>query len=163
MKKKSFLKLSLTGWLFTIFFQLSCHQPEGVKKDHFRHLAEIHKNGLVLYIDKVDSRQVIKSENYSAFSSYKIGFVDSMPANKKMQQEQAVYFDYRMGNDWKAVIGSDSIAPVYFQPVTGLNKMIKEGILVFELPHGKQPDALVYNDSFGDWQQQTIALNQNFK
>ena len=163
MRKNSFLKLSLTGWLFTIFFNQACHQPAAVKKDHFRHLAEIHKNGSVLYIDKVDSRRVMKSDDYSAFSSYKIGFVDSMPANVKMQQEQTVYFDYRMGNDWKAVIGADSIAPVYFQPVTGLNKMIKEAIIVFELPAGKQPDALVYNDSFGDWQKQIIALNQNYK
>lgn len=146
-----------------LFFQQSCHQPvAGVKKKN-THLAEMHKNGSVIYIDKIDSRQVMKSENYNAFSSYKIGFVDSVPVNAKFEKERTVYFDYRMGNDWKAVIGNDSIAPVYFQPATGLNKMIKEVILVFELPAGKQPDALVYNDSFGDWQQQTIALNQNFK
>lgn len=160
MRKILFIAIISAPWV--CLFQQACHQPVAAKPV-VRHLAEIHKNGSVLYIDKVDSRYVLKPDNKDAFTSYKIGFEDSVQGNSTHEQQKNVYFDYRMSNDWKAVVDGDSVAPVFFQPVQGLSSKVKEGIIVFELPAGKQPDALVYDDSFGAWQKQVIALNQNIK
>jgi len=140
----------------------ACRQPVAAAKV-VRHLAVMAKNGSTLYVDPADSRQVMKTDSSDAFVAYKIGFTDSLPADKKYEQERNVYYDFRMVNDWKAVVGNDSISAVFFQPVTALNKMNKEGILVFELQAGQHPDVLVYDDSFGDWQKQIIALTPHLK
>ncbi|THU40043.1 hypothetical protein FAM09_09155 [Niastella caeni] len=152
----------LSAVLVLLYVQ-ACQQPAAKTIPAIRHLAEVHKNGSTLYVDRADSRQVMKADSSEVFIAYKIGFEDSVQGDKKYEQERNVYYDFRMAGDWKAVVDSDSIAPVFFQPVTGLNKTNKEGILVFELPAGKRPDALVYNDSFGGWQQQIIALNPHLK
>jgi hypothetical protein len=141
----------------------ACQQSAARTKSTVRHMAEVRRNGSTLYIDSADSRQVMKADSNEVFIAYKIGFEDSLTGDKKYEQERNIYYDLRMASDWKAVVGGDSIAPAHFQPLTGLNKMCKEGILIFELPSGKQPDALVYDDSFGDWQKQIIALNHHLK
>ena len=141
----------------------ACRESVTKTKPVVRHLAERHLNGATIYIDKVDSRRVMKSDSSDAFTAYKIGFTDSLPHDKKYERDRTVYYDFRMANDWKAVIDGDSILPVFYQPVTGLNKMVSEGILVFELPAGRQPDELVYDDSFSDWQRQIIALTPHLK
>jgi hypothetical protein len=141
----------------------ACHQSVARVKPAVRHLAERRMNGSAIYIDRADSRQVMKADSAGAFTAYRIGFTDSLPRDEKYQRQRTVYYQFRMANDWKAVIGSDSIRPVFYQPITGLNKMATEGILVFEFSAGRQPDALVYDDSFGDWQRQLIALTPHLK
>ncbi|MBO9203997.1 MULTISPECIES: DUF4352 domain-containing protein [Niastella] len=140
----------------------ACRQSVVIARPE-RHLAELHKNGADLYIDRIDSRLVMKADSYDTYVAYKVDFRDSVQGDKKLEQERNVYYDYKMANDWKVVVDSDTISPVFYQPVTGLNAMNKEGVLVFELPVGKHPDALLYDDSFGDWQKQFIALNPTLK
>jgi hypothetical protein len=163
MRKEIILRKSFVSGLCAAICLQACQHPVAGARVAKRHLVEISRNGSTLYIDRIDSRQIIKSDSNGTFTAYKIEFEDSVQRDKKYEQDKTVYFEYRLGNDWKAVIDGDSIAPVFFQPVTGLNKMNKEGILVFELPAGKQADALVYDDSFGNWQQQIIALNPHIK
>lgn len=162
MSKEIMYRIVLLSMMCGFICLQACRQPLAEAKV-VRHLAEVHKNGSTLYVDRADSRQVMKADSSNAFVAYKIGFTDSLPADKKVEQERNVYYDFRMVNDWKAVVGSDSISAVFFQPVTGLNKMNKEGILVFELQPGQHPDVLVYDDSFGDWQKQLIALTPHLK
>jgi hypothetical protein len=163
MRKEIICKIMLLSMMSGIVCLQACHQPNTGAKIIVRHMAELHSNGSVLYVDPADSRQVMKADCSEAFVAYRIGFEDSLTSDKKIEQARNVYYDLRMASDWKAVIGSDSISPVFYQPVTRLNKVSKEGILVFELPAGRRPDALVFDDSFGDWQKQIIALNPHLK
>lgn len=140
----------------------ACRQSVGGARPE-RHLAVLHKNGADLYIDRIDSRRVMKADSNETYVAYKIGFTDSLQGDKKFEQERNVYYDFRMANDWKAVVENDTLSPVFFQPLTGLNNMNKEGVLVFELPAGKHPHVLVYDDTFGNWQKQIIALNPTLK
>jgi hypothetical protein len=158
MRKEINGAIMLLNMVCAVVCLQACHESEARTKPVIRHLAERHINGSTIYIDKADSRQVMRTDSAGAFTAYRIGFTDSLPRDEKYQMQRVVYYQFKMANDWKAVIGSDSISPVFYQPITGLNKMITEGILVFEFPAGRQPDALVYDDSFGDWQRQLIAL-----
>jgi len=163
MRKKINGVIMLLNMVSIVMCLQACHQSVARAKPAIHHLAERYSNGSTIYIDRADSRQVMKADSSEAFTAYKVGFTDSLQHDKKYEQERTVYYEFRMANDWKAVIGTDSIAPVFYQPVTGLNKMNTEGILVFELPAGRQPDVLVYDDSFGDWQRQIIALTPHLK
>ncbi len=163
MRKEIIVKVMKLYMICGVVCLQACQQPDANTKLAVKHMAEMTRNGSTLFIDPADSRQVMKADSGEAFVAYKIGFANSVQGDKKYEQERNVYFDFRMVNDWKAVVGSDSITPVHFQPLTGLNGTNKEGILVFELPAGKQPDLLVYDDSFGDWQQQIIILNSHLK
>lgn len=138
----------------------ACNQAANASSAGRKHLVEINKNGDLLYVDKTSISRVMKETGDSYFSSYVIGFADSIKGNSKSESEKTLYFQYRMSNDWKAVLNGDSLLPVFFQPVTKLNSMTREGIIVFELPGGQHPDTLVFNDSFGQWEQQVIVLNQ---
>jgi hypothetical protein len=163
MRKQIIVKIMLLSMVCGVVCLQACQQSAAKAKQAVRHLAEVHKNGAAIYIDPADSRQVMKADSSELFTAYKIGFKDSETSDKKHEQERNVYYDFKMVNDWKAVVAGDSIAPVFFQPLTGLNKSKKEGILVFELPAGKHPEALIYDDSFGDWHKQIIALNPHLK
>lgn len=163
MRIEVVFKIMLLSMISGVVCLQACHQPNAGARVPVRHMAEVRRNGSILYIDPADTRQVMKADSSGVFVAYKVGFEDSLTSDKKYEQARNVYYNFRMSNDWKAVIGSDSITPVFYQPVTGLNKVSKEGILVFELPVGQHPDALVYDDSFGDWQKQIIALNPHLK
>ncbi|OQP63234.1 hypothetical protein A3860_25430 [Niastella vici] len=163
MAREIIYRIVLLGTVWAFICLQACESTAAKVKPVIKHMAEIHRKGSDLYLDEADSRQVMKAGSNNNFIAYKIGFTDSLTDDKKFEQKRIEYYDYRMVNDWKAVVNGDSISPVFFQPVTGLNKMNREGILVFELPTGSQPDALVYDDSFGNWQKQIIALNPHLK
>ena len=163
MRKEIIFKILFFGLTSGVICLLACHQPNIKVKVTVKHLAEIHRNGAVLYVDPADSRQVIRADKPEAFIAYKIRFEDSVTNDKKHELGRNEYYDFRMAHDWKAVIGNDSIHPAFFRSVAGLNNISKEGILVFELPAGQHPDALIYDDFFGDWQKQVIALNPHLK
>ncbi|MFT3827197.1 MAG: hypothetical protein QM731_24940 [Chitinophagaceae bacterium] len=131
---------------------------------HKQHAVEISMNGSLLYADRINNGQVMtKGTDNNHFVSFRIGFKDSVQVDKKFEKERGVYFDFNMGNDWKALINGDSVAPVFYHPMPGLNNMEKQGMLVFEVPEGLHPDTLVYNDSFGQWNKQIIVFNGNSK
>jgi hypothetical protein len=129
------------------------------------HMAEIRSGESSLYVDPADNRLVMniseERAGSSGFYSYRVGFRDrSLPAPEH-EHERRKYFDYDMQRDWRLVAGGDSIAPVFFQPVPGLDKLTREGVLVFEIPTGIVPEALVYHDTFGDWGKQLIVLHSH--
>lgn len=163
MNNNTKILMSVVGLLW---MTESCNHPASAAASPVRHQVEIEKNGSVLYVDQVESNRILKQEEETntkgSFASFKIGLNNSFPFNSKREKEWGVHFEYNMTRDWVALIEGDSLSPVFFHPVIGLNTKTREAILVFELPAGaRQPDTLIYNDSFGTWQQQIIPLNQN--
>jgi hypothetical protein len=127
-----------------------------------KHLASINQPGALLYVDKVDNNRVLSQDVVQGgqFVSYLVGFCDSaLNRDAKVQQEKGVYYQFHVMNDWKAVVGGDSIAPVFYHPVVKLNSQEREGVLVFELSGDAEPEALVYRDATGLWGTQIIVLN----
>jgi len=141
----------------------ACHSRQDESTPRQKHLAAFAQRGSSLYVDKVDNRMVMSKESDTAtgrkFISYKVAFYDStLVSDDKKKEALGLYYQYKMPDDWKALVGKDSIAPVFYQPVTTLNSQANEGILVFELPDNIQPDALVYHDASGLWNTQIIVL-----
>lgn len=134
-------------------------QPPPAGRVHF---AERKRPGSLLYLDKVSNSVVMKTETRSGgtfFCSYLVGLQDSMVMDQARQVASQRYFEYDMSRDLKLLVRGDSIAPVFFQPIPKLNNLVKEGIVVFELPKNSLADTLVYRDSFGDWGTQLVMLN----
>lgn len=153
-------KIFCAGLISWMLF--SCNQSASSKATKKTHLVEISRPGALLYVDKVANNRVMADAGeHGQFVSYRIGFYDSIAhRDKKVQREATVYYQYKMSSDWKAVIAGDSIAPVFYQPMAGLNSQVNEGVLVFELPGQQEPDALVYHDATGLWQTQIIVLKE---
>ncbi|HET9056044.1 MAG TPA: hypothetical protein VFN30_04265 [Chitinophagaceae bacterium] len=133
-----------------------------------QHQVEIHNPGLgMIYIDKVPAQMVMSeadtSEGITKFCCYQVGIIDSgfvAKATDKKTLELGKYYQYDMQKDWFAMINGDSLLPVFFQPKTRKNANCFEGILVFETPKEKDPDTLVYKDSFGQWGTQNIIFKK---
>lgn len=147
------------------WLQVGCHTPSLPEEKPEHHLAMVVQRGEVLYVDRVDSRMVMTvhpgSGDPKDFHSFLIGWRDSLPGtDKKKIGQMTKYFQYDMQRDWVALVKGDSVYPVFFQEKPELDGRVKEGILVFELPAGLQPDTLVYKDSFGSWGTQLLALNR---
>lgn len=165
MKKNILILMVVIGQAWTG----GCNNAASAVAPRVRHHAEIEKYGSILFVDRVESKQVIKElvngkESGGAFATYKIGISNPFSTDSKRRSEWSIYFEYNMQKDWVAMLEGDSLSAVFFHPVIGLNGNTKEAILVFELPtNAKEPDTLVYNDSFGSWQKQIIPLNQNHK
>jgi hypothetical protein len=133
-----------------------------VQEARAHHLAEIVHADAMLYVDEVRNDLVLQQTEpagATAFCSYRVGI--EAHGRKDTQQETArqKYFEYEMQQDWKLVLNGDSIAPVFFHPMVRLNKAVREGVMVFEVPAGSVPHALVYDDTSGDWGKQLIILN----
>lgn len=131
------------------------------------HWAEIRNKGIgMIYIDKVDCNTALEKAdtigNLTRFHCYKIGFIDSMPAQPidKKQIEIEKYFQYEMYKDWIALVEGDSIQSVFYQSAIKKEKQKEEGVLVFEIDKNKQVDTLVYTDSYGSWGIQVIINNK---
>lgn len=150
----------MAGLLACLLASCGQQQPAGKSMPvREKHLAEKNGPGVRLVVDKVDNKLLMAAGERDRFVSYRIGFYDSVkPADKKELRERGVYYQYKMQRDWKAIVQGDSIAPVFYQPVAGLNDQVNEGVLVFELAEGQQPDTLVYEDATGLWQKQIIVL-----
>jgi hypothetical protein len=128
-----------------------------------KHLAQLTRQGASLYVDRVDNRVVLQPGKtaQNKFCSFRIGWTDSLAVTgKSASPEKERYFQYTVQHDWKALAGGDTLIPVFFQEKPGLNQQLKEGVMVFETPTGRQPDTLVYRDSFGAWGTQILILNR---
>jgi hypothetical protein len=163
MKKKMVWAASLGCLSLAAYCLTACQTQRPKAKPVALHLAEVHRNDHAVYVDQFDSRRLVQTAGANAFTCYKITFEDSELPDEKSKRERNLYYEFRAGNDWKALSAGDSIKPVFFQPIKGLNEQVKEVVLVFELPEGRRADTLVYNDSYGDWQQQVMPLNPNNK
>ncbi|HLP39533.1 hypothetical protein [Lacibacter sp.] len=131
-----------------------------------QHDVQIHYPGIgMIYIDKGDCTKLLRSDSVSAttFVCYRIGVLDSVQTkngNASYEEEKSVYYQYNMEHDWKALYQGDSLSPVFFHVTNRKQKNRFEGVLVFETPTGKNPDTLIYNDTYGVWGKQLIVLNR---
>lgn len=136
-----------------------------------RHQVQVQKKGEgMIYVDKVPCNAVMRTADSSGsvagFQCYLIGFIDSLPhapAADKKDIATGKYYEYDMQYDWTALANGDSLKPVFFQPKQKLQTHRSEGILVFELADGREPDTLIYKDSHGAWGVQKLLITGNNK
>lgn len=159
MRKRKLITVALVA--------LSACRSESVHKaagpDHY---LQIQEKGIgCIYLDKVPPETVLseaKSLNGKThFCAYKVGFEDSVLVTDKQQLlDKGKYYQYDMEKDWVMLHGGDSLRPVFFQPVTKHAMQLNEGVLIYEVPAGIEPDTLIYNDSYGFWGRHIILLNK---
>jgi hypothetical protein len=158
---------SVTRWFPGVVFCLllaACHNRNTPAAVPERHLASAARPGAGLYIDRVDIRVVMQTDSSTPnnFCSFRIGWADSTTGTDKVKAlEKERYFQYAIQNDWKALAGGDTLKAVFFQEKPALGGLLKEGVMVFEMNQGQQPDTLIYRDSFGAWGTQIFVLNRN--
>ena len=128
------------------------------------HLISVKKPKEVLYLDRLDNRVVLAvadTAGPTTFRSFLVGLRDSLGmTDGKRLQEREKYLQYDMQRDWTAIVGGDSLKPVFFQERPHLDGLSREGALVFEVPRGQRTDTLVYRDTYGDWGTQVFVLNE---
>ena len=138
------------------------HRGIGVAAEP-KHLISVSKPKEVLYLDRLDNRVVMAREDTAGptmFRSFLVGLRDSLvvtDADKKREREK--YLQYGMQQDWTAIVGGDSLKPVFMQEKPTLGGELRESALVFEVPRGAEADTLVYRDTYGDWGTQVFVLN----
>ena len=140
----------------------ACHNKSAPAAVPEKHLALLTRPGTSLYVDRVDNRVLMQADpaTKNHFYSFRIGWTDSAAGiDKRQSLEKERYFQYTMQYDWRALSGGDTLSAVFFQEKPGLSDQLKEGVMVFETPSGRQPDALIYRDSFGAWGTQLFVLN----
>jgi hypothetical protein len=152
------------NWLAGVLLLAACHQPSPAPPAE-RHLAMVSWAGSSISIDKADNRSVMRTEPApgaaTVFSSFLVRWEDSLAGtDRKRDLEREKYFQYHMQKDWVALINGDSLYPVFFQGKPELNRQRKEGVMVFEIPSDRQPDTLVYKDSFTSGGAQLFVLNR---
>jgi hypothetical protein len=131
-----------------------------------RHLAIVQKQGSSLVVDRIDNTIVMREDSSSSgrknFSSFLIGWRDTASKNDLAEAgKREKYFQYDMQKDWCGLIKGDSIRPVFFQEKPGLDKDLKQAVLVFETPAGVGPDTLIYKDTYGSGGTVIFVLNRN--
>jgi len=125
-----------------------------------KHFAQFDRGDQYLYLDKI-TNDFMKSEpnTESEFRSFKVGFLRSNIPTKELETEFGKYIEYQMQYDWKMMLKNDSLSPVFAHPVTNLNSLRREMILVFEVQKGQSAESLTYADSYGQWGRLNIPLN----
>ena len=127
------------------------------------HLIVTSKPGENLYVDRLDNRAILQQADTAGsttFCSILVGWRDSLPAaDAQRTRDKEKYIQYGVQQDWTALVGGDSVKPVFFQEKPHLDQQLREGALVFEVPRGCRVDTLVYRDTFGDWGTQVFVLN----
>jgi hypothetical protein len=142
---------------FVLLVFIACHSRTAPARRTEAHLVLRSRPGAALYLDRADPGSVMEAGTDAGhFACFRIGWVDSAATT---EVEKLRYFQYRVQNDWRALAAGDTLLPVFFQERPGLDQRVHEGVMVFETPAGRQPDTLVYRDSYGSWGKQMIVLN----
>ena len=143
---------------------------KGQNEPQEMHQAQIQKEGAgMIYVDKISCSSVLRSEDSAgntSFRCFRVGFIDSLvvaKATDKKNLDAGKYYQYDMQTDWVALINGDSSRPVFYHPRHRMENHRNEGILVFEVPRDKEPDTLVYADSYSSWGTHVIIINSNKK
>ena len=143
-----------------MFFSCKTKKPTVV----FKHLAEAGWRGSAgIYADRVPNSIVLKDEGpdtgRTVFYCLRVGFYDSTStADAKQQAAKEKYYQLDMYKDWVLLDNSDSIAPVFYQPVPPKEKQLTEQVLVYEIPKGFNPVSLLYKDPYGLLGNQHVLL-----
>jgi len=157
MRKYLILSLFVVG-------AVGCRHRVALGVSEEKHLISVKKSREALYLDRLDNRVVLQrvdTMGSTRFCSFLVGIRDSLvvtDAEKKREREK--YLQYDMQQDWTALVGGDSLKPVFMQEKPNLGGELREDALVFEIPKGVEADTLVYRDSFGDWGTQVFVLNE---
>ena len=170
MKKKMLTKMKnkfVPGVLVLVIVLFACKSAEkkNTVQAESNHYVEIRQLGIgMISLDKVPNEMVLQKSagsDYNKFFSYAVSFRDSsLITDQKKQLEMGKYYQYDMHKDWIALVNGDSVRPVFFQPGVKKTVQVNEGIIVFEIPSGIEPDTLFFSDSYGAWGQHQIFLNK---
>jgi hypothetical protein len=146
-----------------LLISAACRETHSTVSEDRKHLVSAGKPGEILYIDRLDNRAILQREDSAGptgFCSFLVGWRDSLPAGDgKRTVEKEKYIQYHMQQDWTAIVGGDSIKPVFLQEKPYLNQLLREAAMVFEIPRGSRADTLIYRDTWGDWGVQVFILN----
>ena len=148
---------------WVLLLMLACNKSKSVQSSILRHDVEIVKDAGMLYVDKVPNSVVMQNPETDSvktvFQSFLVGFKEyAAEAEPQTALARGVYFQYRMSQDWVALINGDSIRPVFSQSKVAVSQLITEQYIVFEIPKGTSVYTLVYRDSFGPWEEQKITF-----
>jgi hypothetical protein len=167
MKKKILTKMKVAIiYLVVVISFFSCMQEKkkNMTSSESNHYLEIRERGVgMISLDKVPNTMVMKKSEYgnSAFFSYQVSFLDSsLITDPKKQLDINKYYLYDMYKDWVALVNGDSVRPVFFQPGIKKTSQVNDGVIVFEMPRGIEPDTLLYLDSYGAWGTHQLFLNK---
>jgi hypothetical protein len=172
MRKTINMKMNIVSLTFLLAASGLFYSCKEVKQTHAtrKHLASVNNRGIgMIYVDKISSGAVIKTSDSTGdteFYCYLVGFVDSIITMKPKDNKDLAtgkYYQYDMQHDWMALANGDSIKPVFFQLKQKFEQNKYEGILVFEAMKGKEPDTLVYTDSYGSWGSRQFIIQNNLK
>lgn len=163
--------LLLAGAITAIVVFTASRNAKKQNEPQEMHLIQVHKQGEgMIYLDKISSRSVMRDVDSigsnTSFRCFRVGFIDSLAVAKaadKRSLDAGKYYQYDMQKDWVALINGDSSRPVFYQPRQRMENHRYEGILVFEVPLNKEPDTLVYTDSYSSWGKKVIIINSNKK
>ena len=146
---------------------LSCTSRHTAVRE-VKHMAETGWAGSAgVYADRIPNKVVLKEDGggkgSAVFYCLRIGLYDSADVtDKKIEEAREKYYQLDMYKDWVLLNGSDSIAPVFYQPVPRKTDKLTEQVLVFEVPRGFQPSTLIYKDPYkllGN--RQTMVIHEN--
>lgn len=162
----------LQGLLPLLALLHACGHMERTHKDsgvETHQLQKQNKGTGMMYVDEVACNTMMRETDTAGsntcFRCYVVGFVDSLSLvnTDKNNTETGKYYQYDMQYDWKAVLGGDSLRPVFFQTRQRLEGYRHEGVLIFETPKDKKPDVLLYTDTYGSWGTQQFNISNSQK
>jgi hypothetical protein len=151
------------GCLAVIMGLLSCYN----KTQREMEPAEVHEIAVhlpgkgMIYVDRMSSNKVLNvaETGENNFHTYRVGFIDSLLAKQQdADPELNNYYQFRMANDWVALVNGDSLRPVYHQPEPKRIQQDLRGVIVFDLPRNEVPDSLIFLDSKNIWGIQKLSL-----
>jgi hypothetical protein len=132
----------------------ACQSGKPVVAPPVKHMAESGWAGSAgVYADKIPNRAILQDDGgdtgRTVFYCLKIGLFDSADAgDAKLEAARQKYYQLDMYRDWVLIRDGDSIEPAFYQPVPHLKDKLTEQVLVFEIPNGFKPSALVYKDPY---------------
>jgi len=151
----------LLGCIVVLAFTAYCHLP-GSKDLPAPHLAIFKNAGETLCVDTLDNHLVFDKDNPGNATNLRcflISWSDHLPEGDEMGLLQRQnYFQNQMQQDWLALVGGDSVHPLFFRQKPLLNRHLRQGALVFSLPPGGSIDTLVYRGTDGFWKKQLINV-----
>jgi len=165
LSKMKIKTVSALSFLVIVLFSCQSAEKKSTVQPESKHYVEIRQRGLgMISLDKVPNEMVIQKSTDSSnnnFFSYAVSFQDSsLITDPKRQLEMGKYYQYDMHKDWVALVNGDSVRPVFYQPKVKKTIQVNEGIIVFEIPSGIEPDTLFFSDSYGAWGKHQIFLNK---
>src|SRR5579871_1464365 len=134
----------LVGAIVALVLTAYCHLPSS--KHPPAHLAMVKQAGETLSIDSLDNKVLLGKDNPSiptTLRCFLITWADDLDNGDELGMIcRDSYFQYRMQQDWVALVGGDSIRPVLFRNKPLLNRHLRQGAIAFSIPTGCRVDKI---------------------